>query len=47
MTHSYGYRAQTRKKFSRPFRGHGAIKMSNYLKQYKIGDYVDILVDGS
>jgi large subunit ribosomal protein L21e len=47
MTHSYGYRAMTRKKFARPFRGHGAIKMHKHLTTYKIGDYVDVLVDGS
>ena len=31
----------------RPFRGHGAIKIAKHLTTYKVGDYVDILVDGS
>ena len=47
MTTSHGYRSRTRHKFKRPFRRNGAIRMSNYLKKYKKGDYVDIIVDGS
>lgn len=42
-----GYRCGTRQKFKRPFRRHGAIRMSNYLSTYKIGDYADVIVDGS
>jgi len=42
MPHSFGYRARTRDMFSRPFRQRGMIKMSTYLTNYKVGDYVDI-----
>lgn len=44
---SKGLRSGTRHKFKRAFRRNGAIRMSNYLKKYKIGDVVDIIVDGS
>uniref|UniRef100_A0A7S0Q6M4 60S ribosomal protein L21 n=1 Tax=Coccolithus braarudii TaxID=221442 RepID=A0A7S0Q6M4_9EUKA len=47
MPHSYGYRARTRYLFSRPFRRHGPIHLSTYLRTYKIGDYVDVKGDGS
>ena len=47
MTTSHGQRSRTRHKFKRPFRRTGAIRMANYLKKYKKGDYVDIIVDGS
>lgn len=42
-----GYRSKTRKKFTRPFRRNGAIRMSNYLTTYKVGDYVTVKVDSS
>ena len=42
MPHSFGARARTRDMFSRPFRQRGMIKMSTYMTQYKLGDYVDI-----
>ena len=47
MGKSRGYRARTRDKFSRPFRRNGAIRMKNYLEKIRIGEYVDIMVDGS
>jgi large subunit ribosomal protein L21e len=47
MTHSYSYRRQTRKKFANAFKTKGHIRISWYLTTYKIGEYVDILVDGS
>jgi len=47
MTHSYGYRRKTRSKFSRPFRDHGTTRIAKFLTPYRIGDYVDIVVDGS
>lgn len=47
MTHTKGVRRATRKIFSRGFRQHGAIRMKNYLTTYRIGDYVDVVVDGS
>ena len=42
-----GYRAGTRSKFSKPFRRRGAIRMKNYLQKHKVGDYVDVIVDGA
>ena len=47
MTHTSGQRRNTRKVFARGFKNHGAIRMRNYLTCYKVGDYVDIVVDGS
>ncbi len=47
MPHAYGYRSGTRHKFSKAFRTRGAIRISKTLTTYKIGDYVDILVDAS
>lgn len=45
MTNSKGYRRGTRDMFSRPFKKHGVIPLSTYLKVYKIGDIVDIKVN--
>ncbi|ELQ74124.1 60S ribosomal protein L21 [Trachipleistophora hominis] len=45
MTSSKGYRRQTRKRFSQPFRKHGMPSISTYLTTYKRGDYVDIKVN--
>ncbi len=47
MTHCYGYRRKTRKTFARPFKDHGTQKLSKHLTQFKVGDYVDIVTDGS
>eukprot|EP01117_Protostelium_nocturnum_P000688 TRINITY_DN1080_c3_g1_i1.p1 TRINITY_DN1080_c3_g1~~TRINITY_DN1080_c3_g1_i1.p1 ORF type:complete len:161 (-),score=41.82 TRINITY_DN1080_c3_g1_i1:60-542(-) len=47
MPHSFGYRARTRHLFSRAFRTHGANNLTNYLTTYKVGDYVDIVANGS
>lgn len=47
MPHSHGYRNNTRKKFSKPFQRHGAIRISKYLTDFHLGDYVDVLVDGA
>lgn len=47
MPHSHGYRNNTRKKYAKPFRAHGAIRIAKYLTTYRLGDYVDILVDGA
>ncbi|CAG8676431.1 2475_t:CDS:2 [Dentiscutata erythropus] len=47
MPHSYGIRARTRYMFSRKFRDHGAIRLSTYLKIYKVGDIVDIKANGA
>ena len=42
-----GYRQGTRYKFAKAFRRRGAIRMTNYLQKHKIGDFVDIVVDGA
>ncbi|KAK0466098.1 ribosomal protein L21e-domain-containing protein [Desarmillaria tabescens] len=42
MPHSFGYRARTRHMFKRGFKEHGAIKLSTYLINYRVGDIVDI-----
>ena len=47
MPHSYGLRARTRHMFARPFRRHGMPSLSTYLHTYKVGDYVDIVVNGA
>lgn len=47
MTTSWGLRSRTRHKFKKAFRRHGAVRISNYLKEYKKGDFVDIIVDGA
>jgi large subunit ribosomal protein L21e len=47
MTHCYGYRRKTRNKFRKGFKQHGAIHISKTLTSYKVGDIVDIVVDGS
>ena len=47
MTHSHGYRSGTRMKFKKGFRQHGSIRIKNYLRTFKKGDYVDIVVDGA
>ncbi|KXS10064.1 hypothetical protein M427DRAFT_128179 [Gonapodya prolifera JEL478] len=47
MPHSFGLRARTRYLFSRDFRTKGPIKLSTYLKTYKVGDVVDIKANGA
>lgn len=47
MPHSYGYRARTRSMFKRDFRAHGVIPLSTYMRNYKVGDYVDIKANGA
>jgi len=47
MPHCFGYRAGTRSKFSKAFRRHGAIHIGKTLTAYRIGDLVDIVVDGA
>lgn len=47
MTHSYGQRRRTRYKFQKGFRQAGSIHISRTLTTYRIGDIVDIIVDGS
>ncbi|KAL7747962.1 Small subunit processome complex component [Sorochytrium milnesiophthora] len=47
MPHSFGYRARTRHMFSKKFRQHGPEHLSTYMKQYKMGDIVDIKANAS
>ncbi|KAI1483435.1 hypothetical protein K445DRAFT_318120 [Daldinia sp. EC12] len=47
MGHAAGLRAGTRYAFSRNFREKGAIRLSTYLQQYKVGDIVDIKANGA
>jgi hypothetical protein len=42
-----GFRKGTRDKFKRAFRGKGYINLSTYLTTYKLGDFVDIKVNGA
>ncbi|EQL04089.1 hypothetical protein G6O67_000068 [Ophiocordyceps sinensis] len=47
MGHSYGKRAGTRYAFSRNFRQKGMIALNTYLRQYRVGDIVDVKVNGA
>lgn len=47
MGHSYGYRSGTRYMFSRAFGDRGRFPLKQYLRPYKVGDYVDIITNGA
>merc|ERR1712226_1623757 len=47
MPAGHGLRARTRHMFARGFRQKGFIPLTTYLRSYKIGDYVDIKVNGA
>lgn len=47
MPHSFGYRGRTRDMFKRGFKEAGQIKLSTYLKVYRVGDIVDIKANGA
>ncbi|KAJ9665871.1 60S ribosomal protein L21A [Coniosporium apollinis] len=47
MGHSAGLRAGTRYSFSRGFKNHGMIKLSTYMRVYKVGDIVDVVANGA
>ena len=47
MPAGHGSRARTRDSFSRPFRKHGYIPITTYLRNFKVGDYVDIRVNSA
>merc|ERR1719218_5402 len=47
MVHSHGKRARTRDLFSKPYKRHGATPFQRYFVTYRMGDYVDIITDGS
>eukprot|EP00735_Rhodelphis_limneticus_P008723 TRINITY_DN2218_c0_g1::TRINITY_DN2218_c0_g1_i1::g.6793::m.6793 TRINITY_DN2218_c0_g1::TRINITY_DN2218_c0_g1_i1::g.6793 ORF type:complete len:161 (-),score=37.93,sp/Q9FDZ9/RL212_ARATH/55.13/5e-56,Ribosomal_L21e/PF01157.13/2.9e-37 TRINITY_DN2218_c0_g1_i1:110-592(-) len=42
MPNSFGLRARTRKLFQQPFRGRGLPSLATYLRNYRVGDIVDI-----
>jgi len=47
MGHSAGLRAGTRYAFSRGFKKGGNIALGVYLRQYKVGDIVDVVCNGA
>ncbi|KNZ52755.1 60S ribosomal protein L21-A [Puccinia sorghi] len=47
MPHSFGYRGRTRDMFKRGFKQAGQIKLSTFLKVYRVGDIVDIKANGA
>ncbi|KAF2273652.1 uncharacterized protein EI97DRAFT_403733 [Westerdykella ornata] len=47
MGHAAGLRAGTRYAFSRDFKKKGYIALSTYLRQYKVGDIVDVVANGA
>jgi large subunit ribosomal protein L21e len=47
MPAGHGVRARTRDLFARPFRKKGYIPLSTYLRTFKVGDYVDVKVNGA
>ena len=47
MPHAFGYRARTRSLFSRAFGQKGHLNISNYLRTFKLGEYVDIVGNGA
>ncbi|XP_038697732.1 60S ribosomal protein L21-1-like [Tripterygium wilfordii] len=47
MPAGHGQRARTRDLFSRPFRKKGYVPLTTHLRTYKIGEYVDVKVNGA
>ena len=47
MPGCHGLRNNTRYQFARGFRQKGFIPLTTYLRVFKIGDYVDIKVNGA
>ncbi|KAF2220324.1 ribosomal protein L21e-domain-containing protein [Elsinoe ampelina] len=47
MGHAAGLRAGTRYAFSRDFKKKGMIPLGTYLRQYKVGDIVDVVANGA
>jgi len=47
MLTGHGVRARMRDLFARPFRKKGYAPINTYLRTFKIGQYVDIKVNGS
>ncbi|EFJ28214.1 hypothetical protein SELMODRAFT_170832 [Selaginella moellendorffii] len=47
MPAGHGQRARTRDLFAREFRKKGPIPLSVYLRTFRVGDYVDVKVNGA
>ena len=47
MTRSKGKRSNTRNINTRSYRRHGPEHISSYIQEFKIGDYVDIVINSS
>jgi large subunit ribosomal protein L21e len=47
MPAGHGLRSSTRDLFSRAFRQKGYIPLTTYLRNFKIGQYVDVKVNGA
>ncbi|CAI0386006.1 unnamed protein product [Linum tenue] len=47
MPAGHGLRSRTRDSFSRPFRKRGYIPLTTYLRTFKVGDHVDVKVNGA
>jgi large subunit ribosomal protein L21e len=47
MPHSFGYRGRTRHLFARKFGENGQIRLSTYLRTFKVGEIVDIAGNGA
>jgi len=47
MPAGHGVRSRTRDTFSRGFRQKGYINLTTYLRSFKLGDYVDVKVNGA
>lgn len=47
MGHSRGYRSGTRYMFKRSFGEQGRFPLAQYLKTYRVGDYVDVVANGA
>jgi large subunit ribosomal protein L21e len=47
MPGGQGQRARTRHLFARAFRSKGYINLTTYLRTFKIGDMVDIRINGA
>lgn len=47
MPGGQGYRACTRHTFQRAYRKKGYIPLTTYLRTFRLGDYVDVKVNGA
>ncbi|KAF1811097.1 putative 60S ribosomal protein L21-B [Eremomyces bilateralis CBS 781.70] len=47
MGHSHGLRSGTRYAFAKGFKKNGTIPLNTYLRTYRVGDIVDVVVNGA